>query len=158
LVVFTPKSLLRHPACTSTVAQCCEGTFQTCIVPPDDFAAARQVLFCSGKIYYELEEERIRLKRNDTLLVRIEQLYPLDLAAVESVLGMCGADCRLYWIQEEPENMGAWHHMDRHFRNLSASVGYIGRPEDACPAVGSHHVHAERQKEILKRAFSQLQS
>ncbi len=155
LVVFTPKSLLRHPACISTVAQCCDGTFQTCIVPSDDISAARQVLFCSGKIYYELEEERIRLGRNDTVIVRIEQLYPLDLAAVKGVIGLCVAGCRLYWVQEEPENMGAWQHMDRHFRNLSAPVGYIGRPADACPAVGSHHVHAEQQAEILSRAFSE---
>jgi 2-oxoglutarate dehydrogenase E1 component len=155
LVVFTPKSLLRHPACSSTVAECCSGTFQNVIVSPGDLSAARQVLFCCGKIYYELEEERIRLGRNDTVTVRIEQLYPLDLAAVQGVIGLCGADCRLYWVQEEPENMGAWQHMDRYFRNISASVGYIGRQADACPAVGSHHVHAEQQAEILKRAFSE---
>ncbi|MFZ2951063.1 MAG: 2-oxoglutarate dehydrogenase E1 component, partial [Desulfuromonadaceae bacterium] len=153
LVVFTPKSLLRHPACSSTVAECCSGTFQNVIVSPGDLAAARQVLFCSGKIYYELEEERIRRGRSDTVTVRIEQLYPLDVAALQDVIGRCGADCRLYWVQEEPENMGAWQHMDRHFRNLSASVGYIGRPADACPAVGPHHVHAEQQAEIMKRVF-----
>ncbi|MGB9080773.1 MAG: 2-oxoglutarate dehydrogenase E1 component, partial [Desulfuromonadaceae bacterium] len=145
LVVFTPKSLLRHPACTSTTAECCSGTFQTVIVSPGDLSASRQVLFCSGKIYYELEEERIRLGRNDTVIVRIEQLYPLDLAAAQGVIGRCGSDCRLYWVQEEPENMGAWQYMEWHFRSISASVGYIGRPADACPAVGSHHVHAEQQ-------------
>ena len=153
LVVFTPKSLLRHPVCTSTVAECSAGTFQTCIVPAGDLSAARQILFCSGKIYYDLEEERVRRERSDTILIRIEQLYPLDCAAVQSVIALCGAGCRLYWVQEEPENMGAWHYMERHFRELSASVGYIGRPADACPAVGSHHIHAEQQAEILRRAF-----
>ncbi len=155
LVVFTPKSLLRYPSCSSTVAEFCAGTFQTCIVSPGDLYAARQVLFCSGKIYYELEEERLGRGRSDTVIVRIEQLYPLDRAAVQSVIDLCGAGCRLYWVQEEPENMGAWHYMERHFRELSASVGYIGRPADACPAVGSHHIHAEQQAEILNRAFSQ---
>jgi 2-oxoglutarate dehydrogenase E1 component len=155
LVVFTPKSLLRNPDCSSAVAELCTGTFRTCLVPSDDFSAARQVLFCSGKIYYALEEERVRLGRSDTVIVRIEQLYPLDRAALQGVLDQCGAGCRLIWVQEEPENMGAWQYMERHFRDISAAVGYIGRPEDSCPAVGSHQIHAEQQAEILSRAFSQ---
>ena len=154
LVIFTPKSLLRHPACSSTVSECCDGTFQTCIVTLGDLAVARQVLFCSGKIYYELEEERIRLEHNDTVIVRIEQLYPLDHGAVQKIIDLCGADCRLNWVQEEPENMGAWYYMERFFRSISASVGYVGRPEDSCPAVGSHHIHAEQQAEIMSKAFS----
>lgn len=156
LVVFTPKSLLRHPDCSSTVAQLSAGAFQTCIVPAGDLSAARQILFCSGKIYYELEEERERRSRSDTVIVRIEQLYPLDREAVKSVIDLCSSDSLLYWVQEEPENMGAWHYMERHFKDLSASVVYIGRPADPCPAVGSHHIHAEQQAEILSRAFSQL--
>jgi 2-oxoglutarate dehydrogenase E1 component len=154
LVVFTPKSLLRHPACSSTVAQCCSGRFQTSIIPLGDISDARQVLFCSGKIFYEIEEERIRLERNDIVIVRIEQLYPLDHAGLQSVIDLCGADCRFYWVQEEPENMGAWYFIERHFKNISASVGYIGRPADACTAVGSHHIHAEQQAEIMNQVFS----
>lgn len=154
LVVFTPKSLLRHPSCRSTVVECCAGTFQTCIVTPGDLSAARQVLFCSGKIYYELEEERIREERSDIVIVRIEQLYPLDRDAVQRVIGLCGSECRLYWVQEEPENMGAWYYIERHFKDLSASVEYIGRPADSCPAVWSHLIHTEQQAEILIRAFS----
>ncbi len=154
LVVFTPKSLLRHPNCSSTVTEFSEGTFQTCICAMDKLSTARQVLFCSGKIYYELEVERIQRERNDTVIVRIEQLYPLDPAAVKNVLDLCEAECRLFWVQEEPENMGAWHYMERHFRKLSVSVEYIGRPADACPAVGSHHINEEQQTEILNRAFS----
>ncbi|MDD2582750.1 MAG: 2-oxoglutarate dehydrogenase E1 component, partial [Desulfuromonadaceae bacterium] len=153
LMVFTPKSLLRHPACVSAVAQLSTGTFQTCIVNTGDLSGAGQVLFCSGKIYYELEEERVRLERSDTVIVRIEQLYPLDLAAIKGAIDLCGSGCRLYWVQEEPENMGAWHHIERHFRKLSFSLDYIGRPADSCPAVGSHHIHAEQQAEILRRAF-----
>ena len=154
LVVFTPKSLLRHPICTSTVSELCVGTFQTCILSSDAISAASKVLFCSGKIYFELKEELARRDLNDTVIVRIEQLYPLDTAAVQGVIDQCGVGCRLYWVQEEPENMGAWQYMDRYFRNLPVSVDYIGRPEDSCPAVGSHHIHAEQQAEILKRAFS----
>jgi 2-oxoglutarate dehydrogenase E1 component len=155
LVVFTPKSLLRHPGYTSTVAQLSAGSFQACIVPPGDISVARQILFCSGKIYYELEEERLRLGRSDTVIVRIEQLYPLDQDAVKMVVDLCISGCRLCWVQEEPENMGAWYYIERHFRKISASVLYIGRPADSCPAVGSHHIHAEQQAEILRAAFSQ---
>ncbi|MHB8120941.1 MAG: 2-oxoglutarate dehydrogenase E1 component [Desulfuromonadaceae bacterium] len=154
LVVFTPKSLLRHPDCTSTVTQCSSGTFEPCIVDHGDLSVAGQVLFCSGKIFYELDRERIRLERNDTVIVRIEQLYPLDLASIKGVIDMCGAGSRLCWVQEEPENMGAWHYMERYFRSVSASVSYIGRSADSCPAVGSHHLHAEQQSEIMRLAFS----
>ena len=154
LVVFTPKSLLRHPACSSTVAECCTGTFQTCIVNAGDLSTARQVLFCSGKIYYELEEERIRRGNNDTVIVRIEQLYPLDRTAIRSVIELCGSECRLFWVQEEPENMGAWRYIERYFSDLTASVAYIGRPADSCPAVGSHQLHAEQQEDIIHRSFS----
>jgi 2-oxoglutarate dehydrogenase E1 component len=154
LVVFTPKSLLRHPGCSSTVAQLSTGSFQTSIVPSGDLSVARQVLFCSGKIYYELEEERLRLGRSDTVIVRIEQLYPLDQDAVKMVVDLCISDCRLCWVQEEPENMGAWYYIERHFRKISASVLYIGRSADSCSAVGSHHIHAEQQAEILRAVFS----
>jgi 2-oxoglutarate dehydrogenase E1 component len=154
LVVFTPKSLLRHPKCSSTIAELSSAIFQTCIVPPGDYSAAKIVLFCSGKIYYELEEERIRCEQHDTVIVRIEQLYPLDLHDIQRIVKLFAFDCRRYWVQEEPENMGAWHYIERHFRDLSCAVGYIGRPADSCPAVSSHHVFAEQQKEILNKAFN----
>jgi 2-oxoglutarate dehydrogenase E1 component len=153
LVVFTPKSLLRHPGCISSVAEFSEGIFQTSIVSGGTLSRARQLLLCSGKIYYELEEERTRQGREDTVIVRIEQLYPLDLTKMKEIIELCGAGCRFYWVQEEPENMGAWQYMERQFRAMSISVGYIGRPADSCPAVGSHHIHAEQQAGILSRAF-----
>ncbi len=154
LIVFTPKSLLRHPVCVSRLADCSTGTFKTCISSVDDISDARQVLFCSGKIYYELEDERFRLNRQDTVIVRVEQLYPLDLTAVRGIVAPRGTGCRLFWVQEEPENMGAWHYIEWQFRNLSVPVSYIGRPADSCPAVGSHHIHAEQRAEILRQAFS----
>lgn len=155
LVIFTPKSLLRHPVCVSSAAEFCTGTFQACIVPSYDLSVARQVLFCSGKIYYELEEERLRLERSDTVIIRIEQLYPLDSTDIKRVVDQCGSGCQLIWVQEEPENMGAWHHIERYFLGIAANVGYIGRPVNSCPATGSHQVHAVQQTEILRRVFSQ---
>ncbi len=154
LVVFTPKSLLRNPVCSSTVAECCTGTFQACIIGTEDFSYARQVLFCSGKIYFELEEERVRREKHDTVIVRVEQLYPLDCSAVRSFVDQCASDCCFSWVQEEPENMGAWRHIEQQFRALSIPVRYIGRPADSCPAVGGHHAHAEQQAEIMNSAFS----
>lgn len=154
LVVFTPKSLLRHPVCSSTVAECCADTFKTFIVAAEGIATARQILFCSGKIYFELEQERVRLEKSDTVIVRIEQLYPLDRTALKDIIDSSDKECRLCWVQEEPENMGAWQYIERHFANLSASVVYIGRAADSCPAAGSHHIHAEQQAALLKSAFS----
>ena len=153
LIVFTPKSLLRHPVCTSAANELSSGRFQSCIAPVDALSAARRVLFCSGKIYYELEAERVRRERSDTAVVRIEQLYPFDTAALREVLEVCGAAVQSYWVQEEPENMGAWYHIERQFRALPVPVEYIGRPADSCPAVGSHHLHAEQQAEIINQAF-----
>jgi 2-oxoglutarate dehydrogenase E1 component len=154
LVVFTPKSLLRHPVCISTVADLSNGNFQTCIVNSGDLAAARQVLFCCGKIFYELEQERIRQRRSDTVIIRIEQLYPLDIDALRSIIDKCGAECRLFWVQEEPANMGVWQYIRQAFVDLSAHVGYIGRSADSCPAVGSHHLHEGQQANIIKTSFS----
>ena len=154
LIVFTPKSLLRHPVCVSAVADCCEGGFQTCLAPESSNTHISQVLFCSGKIYYDLEQERVRLERNDSAIVRIEQLYPLDNDAVRRIIDQFSPECRLQWVQEEPENMGAWQYIERQFNGMSVTIGCIARPEDCCPAVGSHHIHAEQQADILRRAFS----
>lgn len=155
LVVFTPKSLLRHPKCTSNLVEFSSGVFQACIIPSVDHQAVQRVLFCCGKIYYELEEERIRREQNDTVIIRIEQLYPLDHEVLQSVITSFNADCIRYWIQEEPENMGAWHYIKRHFNDLAIAVGYIGRQADSCPSTGSHHVYAEQQADILSRAFTE---
>ena len=154
LIVFTPKSLLRHPVCVSAVADCCEGGFQTCLAPESSNTHISQVLFCSGKVYYDLEQERVRLERNDSAIVRIEQLYPLDNDAVRRIIDQFSPECRLQWVQEEPENMGAWQYIERQFNGMSVTIGCIARPEDCCPAVGSHHIHAEQQADILRRAFS----
>ncbi len=153
LVVFTPKSLLRHPHCTSHSAELSSGTFHTTIVPSGDHAAAKRVLFCSGKIYYELEDERLRREQHDTVVVRIEQLYPLELDDLRRVIQLFNSDCHYYWVQEEPENMGAWHYIDRYFKALVCAVSYIGRQADSCPSVGSHQIFDEQQKEIFRAAF-----
>jgi 2-oxoglutarate dehydrogenase E1 component len=154
LVVFTPKSLLRHPICISSVDDLTGGKFQKVIVDAADLSAAKRLLLCSGKLYYELAQERERLSRQDTVIIRIEQLYPLDISEISAVIAECPVDCRLFWVQEEPENMGSWHYMNRLFQEIPLSVRYIGRPADSCPAVGFHHIHAEQQGAIIEEAFA----
>jgi 2-oxoglutarate dehydrogenase E1 component len=154
LLVFTPKSLLRDPICTSSADELTGGQFRTVIVDAGDLSAAKRLLLCSGKFYYELAEARKRLELQDTFIVRIEQLYPPDIKGIRAVIAECQVDCRLFWVQEEPENMGSWTYMSRLFQEIPISVGYIGRPADSCPAVGSHHIHSEQQAAIINEAFA----
>jgi 2-oxoglutarate dehydrogenase E1 component len=153
LVIFTPKSLLRHPACVSSVNDLCSGSFLEVI--PDYRAAVRSknILICSGKIYYDLLEERERLARKDTAIIRIEQLYPLRTDLLDAILSAYPKKSRISWVQEEPENMGAWRYIQPLLALRSASVRYVGRPADCCPAVGSHSLHLEQQEIIIRQAF-----
>ena len=154
LVVFTPKSLLRHPLCTSSTEDMTTGEFRPVIVDAADLSAAKRVLLCSGKLYYELAQERERLNRQDTVVIRLEQLYPLDTDGISAVIAVCPVDCRVFWVQEEPENMGPWRYLTRLFQEISIAVDYIGRPADSSPAVGFHHIHSEQQAAIINEAFS----
>ncbi|MGH7137957.1 MAG: 2-oxoglutarate dehydrogenase E1 component, partial [Pirellulales bacterium] len=109
LVMMTPKSLLRHPQCTSALDDCASGGFQR-IIPdklPEGHVAER-ILLCSGKIYFDLIAERERLKRTDVPIVRVEQLYPLPSDDLRAALAQYPDGTPVYWVQEEPENMGAW--------------------------------------------------
>jgi len=154
LVVFTPKSLLRHPLCVSSVEDLTNGAFLPLIADAIEASVVRRVLLCCGKLYYELFEERERLGITDAAIFRIEQLYPIDNSALTSMISGFPADCRFIWVQEEPQNMGAWHHIHEHFEDMSIPVIYVGRPPDACPAVGSHQLHLEQQADVVNKAFS----
>lgn len=154
LVVFTPKSLLRHPHCVSSLEELCSGEFRPVISDstfPDTISKA---LLCSGKIYYELLAEREKLQRNDVCIIRIEQLYPLHLENSGIMPGEPLSDVPLFWVQEEPENMGAWRHISQHLTARSVPCGYLGRPADSAPAVGSHQLHESEQTAIIKTAFA----
>ncbi|HBA72532.1 MAG: 2-oxoglutarate dehydrogenase E1 component [Geobacteraceae bacterium GWF2_54_21] len=154
LVVFTPKSLLRHPRCISSVEDLTNGAFMPLIADPVEASEVRRVLFCCGKLYYELVDERERLGISDTAIVRIEQLYPIEVSALTSMISGFPVDCRFIWVQEEPRNMGAWHHIHGIFEDMSIPVSYVGRPPDACPAVGSHQLHLAQQADVVNKAFS----
>jgi len=153
LVVFTPKSLLRHPHCVSSFAEVASGAFHEVLVDMIDSAGIKRVLLCSGKIYYDLLEERDNRKINDTAIIRIEQLYPLREDLLVDALQKLPRNAGLVWVQEEPENMGAWSYLRLKLAEQLGNIRYVGRPEDSCPAVASHHQHAEEQAAIIKAAF-----
>ncbi|MBC8019388.1 MAG: 2-oxoglutarate dehydrogenase E1 component, partial [Verrucomicrobia bacterium] len=153
LIVFTPKSLLRHPRCVSSTDELCAGSFHEVISDLAAQSPVRRVLICTGKIFYDLIEERDKRGITDTAIIRIEQLYPQRFDLIEEELSRLPADSSFIWVQEEPENMGAWQHIRPGLIERCRSLRFVGRPADSCPAVGSHHLHVEQQAAILSRAF-----
>ena len=158
LVVMTPKGLLRDPRVASNLDELAQGRFQRII--PDRLPAGkvRRILLCTGKIYYELEKQRAELKREDTAIIRLEQLYPLDTEKLKSVLGSYRENTPAFWVQEEPENMGAWRYLRAQFgETLFKRFPFQGvfRPASASPATGSMNSHKLEQKELLAEAFAE---
>jgi 2-oxoglutarate dehydrogenase E1 component len=155
LVVFTPKSLLRHPEAVSTLDEMTTGSFQRVI--PDatvDPAAVRRILVCSGKVYYDLAAERRKRKRDDVAIVRMEQYYPLG-PALARALAPYPPNVPVMWVQEEPRNMGAWYFVSARRGDLFGDrpVSLVSRPESASPATGSKAAHDLEQKMLLEEAF-----
>ncbi len=155
LIVFTPKSLLRHPMCVSKLEEFTEGKFQEVI---DDVnvkaAAVRRVLYCSGKIYYELLEKQQKEEIKDVAIVRVEQLYPTPLAQMEAVYKRYKNAKEAVWVQEEPENMGAWPYLLRKTRKTAFSdIEVISRKESSSTASGFAKQHADQQAYILAKSF-----
>jgi 2-oxoglutarate dehydrogenase E1 component len=155
LIVFTPKSLLRHPSCVSSLEELQRGGFKEVILDNADTSGVTRALLCSGKIYYELLEENGRLGRSDVAIIRIEQLYPLRKDLISEIVKAFPPGVGVCWVQEEPENMGAWPHLRHYLAEVAESIRYVGRPEDSCPAVGSHRIHAEEQSAIIRAAFAE---
>jgi 2-oxoglutarate dehydrogenase E1 component len=158
LVVMTPKSLLRHPGCVSSLDDLVHGSFQrvladTAATPRD----VRRILLCSGKVAYELEKRRQELGRRDVAIVRVEQLYPLPRRALEEALADYAPGTPAVWVQEEPENMGAWRFFRIHFGDkLLDRFPFSGvcRQSAASPATGSKKSHDLEQNELLAAAFT----
>ena len=159
LVVMSPKSLLRHPRCISTLDELADGRFQPVLGEADpsvEDGAVRRVLFCAGKVYYELLAAREQSGRSDVAIVRLEQLYPFPGERVREELGRYADDVEVAWCQEEPRNMGAWPMMDEWF---AAALGgpvprYIGRPAAASTATGFPAHHKRQQEALLREALS----
>jgi 2-oxoglutarate dehydrogenase E1 component len=155
LVVLTPKSLLRHPRCVSRLDEFSAGCFSEIITTAAQPEKIQAVLLCSGKIYYELLERQEKEGRQELAIIRIEQLYPLRKDLLREELCRYRKAQRFSWVQEEPANMGAWTFLRPHLTELlGGEPGYVGRQEDASPAVGSHRQHKEEQERLIAAAFA----
>ncbi|MFO7977255.1 MAG: 2-oxoglutarate dehydrogenase E1 component [Bacteroidales bacterium] len=154
LVIFTPKSLLRHPRCVSSLQELSQGSFHEVI---DDQGAdpekTDRVLLCSGKIYYELLEEKQKKGFEDTAVIRLEQIYPIPAEQLKALHQKYNKARRWLWVQEEPQNMGAWAFLKLNVPFINLSV--IARPPSASPASGSSQFHQMQQKKIIEKSFEE---
>lgn len=154
LIVFTPKSLLRLPACASQLADLADGGFMPVIADSRQQDDVDTLLLCTGKVYYELAERRQLDRIAGTAIWRIEQLYPLRLEALRAAVTTWPRLQRIAWVQEEPDNMGAWPFLRPQLTRLfSREIEYVGRPAMAATAVGSHRRHGQEQALIIDSAF-----
>jgi 2-oxoglutarate dehydrogenase E1 component len=160
LIVMTPKSLLRHKRCVSSVEDMTQGHYQLLLEDDLDPKQVDRLIFCSGKVYYDLLERREELEDDRTALVRLEQLYPFPREDVERVVGSYSTDTEVVWCQEESENRGAYHFvqniLDDILLDTNRRVRYVGRPPSPSPAAGSHKQHLEELENFLSEAFSHV--
>lgn len=153
LIIFTPKSLLRHPKAVSTVEEFALGRFQEVI---DDTTAdvkkIKSVVFCTGKFYYDLLDEKENQGRKDVALVRIEQLFPLPSKQIKAIIAKYDMADDLVWAQEEPRNMGAWSHLMMHFSG-SNKLRVASRRFYASPSAGSAVRSKNRHQQVIDYVF-----
>jgi len=161
---MTPKSLLRHKLCVSTLADMGPGsTFRRVLPDPGGIGAdatVRRVVLCSGKVYYDLLAERTERGVDDVALIRVEQLYPFPVISLGAELARF-PNAEVVWCQEEPRNMGAWTFVDRRLEELLGRIEqtaqrprYVGRAEAAAPATGLNSKHVAEQKKLIDEALS----
>lgn len=158
LIIFTPKSLLRHPECISSIADFTESNF--CEIIDDkqikNYSSIKRVLLCSGKIYYELDAARKQKKLNEISIVRLEQLYPFPQKQLNKILAKYPKDVELVWVQEEPLNMGAAIFIKNQLD--SSHVSIISRPSSGVTAEGLTALHKVNQANIINKAIDLNQS
>jgi len=157
LVVFTPKSLLRHRLATSSLEDLTEGRFELII---DDHEAepgkVTRVIFCNGKVYYDLIEQRQKQELDHVAIIRIEQLYPFPHEQLVAMLKQYSKARQFVWCQEEPKNQGAWYTSQHHLRQVIGKRGhleYAGRPIMAAPAVGYPALHIQQLHAFVSEAL-----
>ena len=159
LVVMSPKSLLRHPKATSSIADLIKGTFRNVLYDHDQTERENvtRVALCSGKVYYDLQARREELAANHVALIRVEQLYPFPRDQLKEVFEQYPKLKEVVWVQEEPKNMGSWDFAEPRLREIipkGMMPRYVGRHAAPSPAVGSHHVHDDEQKELVNEALA----
>ena len=158
LITFTPKSLLRHELSVSSLAELSHDSFANVIGEIDDIPAAQveRVVFCSGKVYFDLLKARRSGALRSVALVRIEQLYPFPVEAYQAVLARYANATDLVWCQEEPQNQGAWYQIRHRLQDLAGprTVYYAGRAAAAAPATGQSRNHELEQRRLVDTALN----
>jgi 2-oxoglutarate dehydrogenase E1 component len=158
LIVMTPKSLLRLPAATSTMAELSSGSFQPVIddIQLADRSAIKRIVLCSGKVFYDLETGRTDNNVEDAAVVRVEQFYPFPANRLKEVFASYPNATEIVWAQEEPENMGGWKFVEDRILAIkpsNAALRYAGRSASASPATGSYAIHDLEQKGLVHDAL-----
>jgi len=158
LVVMTPKSLLRLPAASSTMAELETGGFQPVIDDTHitDRSTVKRIVLCSGKVYYDVDAARTEQSVSDIALVRLEQFYPFPATRLNEIFASYPNATEIVWTQEEPKNMGGWTFVEDRIRSLKPAnmeFRYAGRHASASPATGSYAVHELEQKQFISEAF-----
>lgn len=155
LIVFTPKALLRHPQCRSPLNVFTQGIFEEILDDPNPPSSPERILFCSGKFYYELLQEREKREGND-VLIRIEQIYPFHREKMQNILKKYEGIQRFLWVQEEHKNMGAWRFLAPRLQDMLGEgvfLEYVGRREAASTAAGSHALHKLQHQAIIDTLY-----
>lgn len=160
LVIMSPKSLLRHPQCISSIDELSNGSFESAIGEVDEkilAANVEKIILCSGKVYYDLIDKREKTKNHKVAIIRIEQLYPFPYKKLLEILQEYKHVNNYVWCQEEPQNQGAWYSSQHNFRSVipeKAELSYAGRPASASPAVGYLSVHLKQQEALVEDALN----
>jgi 2-oxoglutarate dehydrogenase E1 component len=158
LVVMSPKSLLRSKAATSSLEVLSEGRFQQVIGDrgPGNADEIKRVVFCAGKVYYDLAEKRDAEHIREVAVMRVEQLYPFPEDDLRGFVEEFPNATEVVWCQEEPKNQGAWYQIRHHLQKCISDkqeLKYVGRPRSASPAVGYHTVHVQEQQKLVTEAI-----
>jgi 2-oxoglutarate dehydrogenase E1 component len=159
LIVLTPKSLLRHRLSVSSLGEFARGRFQPLIgeVEPVDDRKIRRVVFCSGKVYFELAEARRAESLDQVAVVRIEELYPFPVEEYARIIAKYPSATEVVWCQEEPQNQGAWYQIRHRLQEPLTEkhqLFYAGRPGAAAPASGIHTLHVRQQQALVSAALA----
>jgi 2-oxoglutarate dehydrogenase complex dehydrogenase (E1) component-like enzyme len=156
---MSPKSMLRLPEASSNISEITSGAFKKVIYNSDSVKPEKiqKLLFCSGKVYYDLVKGIAESKKDDITIVRVEQLYPFPDKELKEALDYFPKAKSFVWVQEEPKNQGSWHFIRDRLESLlpnNSRLGYAGRKESASPAAGHLKVHNKEQIELVKEALS----
>ena len=155
LILMTPKSLLRDPRCTSSIEELANSKFNEIIPDTKGNPSAERIIFCTGKVYFDLEEYREKNNLDNTAIIRIEQHYPLHTSKLLKAIKHHPEADRFIWCQEESENMGAWFFFESKLRKLlNQEIIYAGRDASASPATGSRAIHQLEQEQLIREAFT----